>query len=109
MMTMLLPARRAGRCAMLACAVAASLALSPAAYAQGEGHIDGDTMGFMLSPQGGQYYMGKLKPTVMTELMKNAKPLPGGVAIVRSGGRFYMIDDTSGTLYRMQMEKAGGN
>jgi hypothetical protein len=66
-------------------------------------------MGFMLSPSGGKYYMGKLKTTVMNEVMKNAKPLPGGVAIIRSGGKFYMVDDATGSLYRMQMDRAGGN
>jgi hypothetical protein len=94
---------------ILAGAVAASFAFAPAAFAAGEGHIDGDTMGFMLSPNGGKYYMGRLKSTVVNEALRNARPLPGGVAVIRQGGKFYVVDDARGTLYRMQMDVAGGN
>jgi hypothetical protein len=83
-------------------ATAFALAASAPAFA-GEGSIDADSA--IVFNSSGFYMSGKVNSKGMTELMKNAKPLPGGVALVMSGGKFYVVDDPKGTLFQMARDK----
>jgi hypothetical protein len=84
--------------------IAAGLAIAASAAAfAGEGSIDADEA--IVFNSSGFYMTGKVNQKGMTELMKTAKPLPGGVALVMSKGKFYLVDDPKGTLYQMARDK----
>jgi hypothetical protein len=68
----------------------------------GDGGMD-DGMAWILDLDG-KYATGKLNDKGMTEAMKMAKPLPGGVTIFRSNGKLYMIDDAKGSVYQMRRD-----
>jgi hypothetical protein len=82
-----------------------ALALATASVAPafaGDGGMD-DGMAWALNIDG-TYSTGKLNAKGMTEMMKMAKPLPGGVTIFRSNGKLYMIDDPKGSVYQMRRD-----
>lgn len=79
--------------------------LSPSFAA--EGKLD-DSMAFFVDSSG-RSYSGKLNAKGMTEVMKTAKQLPGGAAVVMSNGKLYVVDDPKGTLYQMRMDMVHGN
>lgn len=78
----------------------ATASMAPAFAADG-GMDDG--MAWILDLDG-KYSTGKLTDKGMTDAMKMAKPLPGGVTIFRSNGKLYMIDDPKGSLYQMRRD-----
>lgn len=84
--------------------IAAGLAITvPAAAFAGEGSIDADEA--IIFNSSGFYMTGKVNPKGMTELMRTAKPLSGGAALVMSNGKFYLVEDPKGTLYQMARDK----
>jgi hypothetical protein len=85
---------------LLACALA--LAALTTAHAT-EGNFS-DGMLITLNSDG-KYAMGKATPRGLTEAMKNARQLPGGVSLIMSGGKIYIAEDPQGTLYQMLRDK----
>ncbi|MBX6425582.1 MAG: hypothetical protein IRZ09_06630 [Variibacter sp.] len=84
--------------------IAAGLVAGASAAARaGEGSID-TNMAFVFNASG-HYLSGKVNSKGMAELMKGAKALPGGVSIVRSKGKLYVVEDPKGTLYQMARDK----
>ncbi len=79
--------------------------LSPSFAA--EGSID-DSTAFIVDTNG-RFFSGKLNAKGMGEVMKNARELPGGVTVVMSKGKLYVVDDPKGTLYQMRMDMVHGN
>ena len=87
-------------------AVALTTAAVSAASAA-EGNIGADSA-YMFNSEG-RYYSAKLSQKGMTELMKTARQLPGGVTIVMNRGKLYLVDDPKGSIYQMRMDMATGN
>jgi len=86
-------------------AILVATAASPVLAA--EGNIGTDSA-YMFN-QEGRYTSAKLSQKGMSELMKTARQLPGGVTIVMSKGKLYLVDDPKGTIYQMRMDMAPGN
>lgn len=87
-------------------AVALVITAVPSALAA-EGNIGTDSA-YMFNSEG-RYYGAKLSQKGMTELMKTARELPGGVTIVMNKGKLYVVDDPKGTIYQRRMDMATGN
>ena len=82
-----------------------ALGLAAASFAPAfaaDGGLD-DGMAWSLNIDG-KFSTGKLSSRGMSEVMKTAKPLPGGVVIFMSNGKLYMADDPKGTLYQMRRD-----
>jgi len=90
--------------AFLAVALATA-AVSSASAA--EGNIGTDSA-YMFSSEG-RYYSARVSQKGMTELMKTARQLPGGVTIVMNRGKLYLVDDPKGSIYQMRMDMAPSN
>ena len=71
-------------------------------YAADGGLEDG--MAWTLNP-GGKHTTMKLTTIGMNEVMKTAKPIPGGVVVFMHQGKLYMADDPKGSLSQMLRDK----
>lgn len=80
--------------------VASTLALGLANGASAtEGNFT-DGMLITVNPDG-RYMMGRATQRGIDAFMKSARQLPGGTAVMRYNGRFYIAEDPRGTLYQM--------
>jgi hypothetical protein len=86
--------------ALIACTLAVGSAVVALAT---EGNFS-DGMVFTLHSNG-QYAMGKATQRGLSEAMKSARPLPGGVTVIMSGSKIYLADDPKGSLFHMFRDK----
>jgi hypothetical protein len=64
-----------------------------------------DGMAWMLNIEGPSA-TGKMASKSMADAMKMAKPITGNVMIFRSGGKYYMIEDSKGSAYQQFRDMA---
>lgn len=82
---------------------AAAMAVSAAVPAlAADGGMD-DGMAWVLNTDG-KYATGKLSQMGLAEMMRAAKPLPGGAVIFMHQGKLYYMDDPKGSAYQMRRD-----
>lgn len=87
------------RMAAIAFGLLTAVAVSPLAYAQGQGgayptaaYLNGEPYMLMVLPNGATTQM-PVDKAMVTEAMKSSKPLTGAIMITVSAGKAYMTSD----------------